>query len=82
MPMPRGQLSASWAALELPNSIRLRRAASSDSRLYPQQWQSVYEELVRLGLSSRDAEDMLDKVTRPEDALAMFMDIAEEDPSW
>lgn len=52
------------------------------SRLYPQQWQSVYEELVRLGLSPRDAEDMLDKVTRPEDALAMFMEWAEEDPSW
>ena len=51
-------------------------------RPYPQRWQSVYEELVRLGFSPRDAEDMLDKVTRPEDALAMFMEWAEEDPSW
>ena len=52
------------------------------SRLYPERWQSVYEELVRLGFSPRDAEDMLEKVTRPEDALAMFMEWAEEDSSW
>jgi len=34
MPMPRGQLSASWVALEPPNSIRLRRAASSARTLF------------------------------------------------
>jgi hypothetical protein len=34
MPMPRSQLSASWAASELPNRIPLRRAASSARTLF------------------------------------------------
>jgi AcrR family transcriptional regulator len=34
MPMPRGQFSASWAALESPNRIPLRRAASSARTLF------------------------------------------------
>jgi len=34
MPMPRSQLSASWAASEPPNRIALRRAASSARTLF------------------------------------------------
>jgi len=34
LPMPRGDVSASWAASELPTRIRLRRAASSARTLF------------------------------------------------